>query len=181
MYCPRCGQERFSEATSFCSRCGLFLDHLEEVMHNDGNPLFEAVGAGSDRLFSRRNVRIFTLFWFVIVTVILTPVSAILEAPEEITAILGLIGPVVALMTLILSFLLPKDGMSASRKERRKEVRELREERERKGLPPDQTVFADDFIPPRAERPEPVSGERSAAPPSVTEETTRHLKIEEDD
>ncbi|MCO6509973.1 MAG: hypothetical protein J5I65_04200 [Aridibacter famidurans] len=181
MYCPRCGQERHTEATSFCSRCGLFLDHIEEVMDNGGNPLFEPGEAGSDRLLSRRNVRIFTLFWFVIVTVILTPISAILEAPEEITAILGLIGPVIALMTLILSFLLPQDTSSSSGRKKRRERRELREQAERKGLPPEQTVFAEDFVPPKRETREPVSGERPTAPPSVTEETTRHLKLEEDD
>lgn len=181
MYCPRCGQERFSEATSFCSRCGLFLDHVEEVMHNDGNPLFESEASESSRLFSRRNVRIFTLFWFVIVTVILTPISAILEAPEEVTAILGLLGPVVALMMLIFSFFIPKDGSAASRQQKRKERRELREQRERKGLPPEQTVFAEDFVPPRTGSREPAEGERPRTPPSVTEETTRHLKLDDDD
>lgn len=181
MYCPRCGQERHSGATSFCSRCGLFLDHIGEVMDNDGNPLFAPDDAGPNRLFSRRNVRIFTLFWFVIVTVILTPISAILGAPDEITAILGLIGPVFALMTLILSFLLPKDAAMSPGRKRIKERRELREQAERKGLPPEQTVFASDFVPPMQEIREPVSGERPTAPPSVTEETTRHLKLEEDD
>lgn len=181
MYCPRCGQERHSEATSFCSRCGLFLDHIGDVMDNDGNPLFEPGEAGSKKIFSRRNVRIFTLFWFVIVTVILTPISAILEAPDEVTAILGLLGPVVALMMLIFSFLLPKDGEPSSRRQRRKERREFREQRERRGLPPQQTEFAEDFIPARHGTPEPASDERHFAPPSVTEETTRHLKLEDDD
>lgn len=181
MYCPRCGQERFSEATSFCSRCGLFLDHIEEVTNNDGNPLFEADESDSSRIFSRRNVRIFTLFWFVIVTVILTPISAILEAPDEMTAILGLLGPVVALMLLVFSFLLPKDAGTSSSRQRRRERSELREQRERLGLPPEQTVFADDFVPPRQETRHPVTGARQPAPPSVTEETTRHLKLEDDD
>ncbi|HUF04665.1 MAG TPA: hypothetical protein VMM38_10880 [Aridibacter sp.] len=181
MYCPRCGQERFSEATSFCSRCGLFLDHIEEVMDNDGNPLFEPDESGSGRILSRRNFRIFSLFWFVIVTVILTPISAILEAPDEVIAILGLLGPVVALMMLIFSFFLPKDSTAGSRLQRRKQRRELREQSERKGLPPEQTTFADDFIPPRTESREPAAGERPATPPSVTEETTRHLKLDEDD
>ena len=36
MYCPQCGQERGSEATSFCSRCGFLLTGAAELLHTGG-------------------------------------------------------------------------------------------------------------------------------------------------
>ena len=36
MYCPRCGEERGSEATSFCSRCGFLLTVASELLPTGG-------------------------------------------------------------------------------------------------------------------------------------------------
>ena len=36
MYCPQCGQERVSEATSFCSRCGYLLTGTAELLRLGG-------------------------------------------------------------------------------------------------------------------------------------------------
>ena len=38
MYCPQCGQERTSEATSFCSQCGFLLTAAAELLHTGGAP-----------------------------------------------------------------------------------------------------------------------------------------------
>ena len=35
MFCPRCGQERFSQDTSFCSRCGFLLTAAADVFNPD--------------------------------------------------------------------------------------------------------------------------------------------------
>lgn len=36
MFCPQCGQERVSEATSFCSRCGYLLTGTAELLNTGG-------------------------------------------------------------------------------------------------------------------------------------------------
>ena len=36
MFCPRCGQERLSQDTSFCSRCGFLLTAAAELLLTDG-------------------------------------------------------------------------------------------------------------------------------------------------
>ena len=36
MFCPNCGQERISEATSFCSRCGFLLKGTSELLAAGG-------------------------------------------------------------------------------------------------------------------------------------------------
>src|SRR5688572_27220819 len=38
MFCPQCGQERISEATSFCSRCGYLLTGTAELLRTGGAP-----------------------------------------------------------------------------------------------------------------------------------------------
>ena len=36
MFCPNCGQERVSQATSFCSRCGFLLTGASELLATGG-------------------------------------------------------------------------------------------------------------------------------------------------
>src|SRR5688500_1466685 len=39
MFCPRCGQERVSQETSFCSQCGFLLTGAAELLERGGEPL----------------------------------------------------------------------------------------------------------------------------------------------
>ncbi len=39
MFCPRCGQQQVSQDTRFCSRCGLSLDLLADLLSDDGERL----------------------------------------------------------------------------------------------------------------------------------------------
>lgn len=39
MFCPRCGQERVSQETSFCSQCGFLLTGAAELLERGGAPL----------------------------------------------------------------------------------------------------------------------------------------------
>ena len=48
MYCPRCGQERVSQATSFCSRCGYHLTATAQLLLTDGVPANTALDRRSD-------------------------------------------------------------------------------------------------------------------------------------
>lgn len=167
MYCPRCATKRVSEETSFCSKCGLLLDHIEEVVGNEGSPLIELAETGS--WFSARNIRIGALLWFVVVTVLMTPIAAIMKGPKEMIATLAILGPVGAALLLIFSmfFALPEE-----KGRDRKKVRELKRSGRRKELPPEHTVFAEDLVTPGRE---PDFTDLRQTPPSVTEETTRHL------
>lgn len=177
MYCPRCGQERISEQTSFCSRCGLLLDHIGEVMENGGEPVYHAGASGREGIISRKNVRLFALLWFMVLTMFFTPIAAIMGGPSQMIAVCGAMGSVGALIIFVFSFFIPKSVPVPEYG--RVPGRVLKEEASEKGLPPAQTAFAEEFVPParasvHAER----EGER---PPSVTEGTTRLLKVDEQD
>jgi hypothetical protein len=38
MFCPKCGQQQLSDNASFCSRCGLRLNAVGELLRTDGLP-----------------------------------------------------------------------------------------------------------------------------------------------
>jgi hypothetical protein len=175
MYCPRCGQERFSEATSFCSRCGLLLDHIERVMANGGEPL--GGGESGGRIFSRKNVRIFAALWFSIFTLFLTPVEGIMGAEAAMIAVTATMGAVGALIILISSFLLPKSTPGTARQVRRTASVGSSEKAE---LPPVKTEFADDYVSPGGGKYGEGEPEEVLRPSSVTEDTTRHLDKKRD-
>lgn len=181
MYCPRCGQKRISDETIFCSRCGLLLDHIEDVMQNDGEPLFLTGTEGGllGRLVTGRNVRLLALSWFVIVTMMLLPIAAILDVHEEALGILGLMGPMAALFLLVLSFFLPKSASGESQRQKRREKKQEGSAQPRE-LPPDRTQYVSDFVPPSVRNEEDAEF-ASRKPPSVTEDTTRHLKRSDED
>ena len=46
MFCPRCGQERISQETSFCSRCGFLLTAAAALLSTGGSPLQPSVPSG---------------------------------------------------------------------------------------------------------------------------------------
>lgn len=49
MYCPKCGQERTSDATNFCSRCGYLLTGTAELLLAGGIIPTRSSGAQSPR------------------------------------------------------------------------------------------------------------------------------------
>ena len=66
MYCPQCGQERTSQETSFCSRCGFLLTGAAELLTTGGAPLVPAADELSPR---RRGIRQ-GLFMFLLIFVV---------------------------------------------------------------------------------------------------------------
>jgi hypothetical protein len=42
MFCPRCSQQQFPDEARFCSRCGLQLGAVSQLLNNDGMPLMNA-------------------------------------------------------------------------------------------------------------------------------------------
>ncbi len=111
MFCPRCGQQQVSEETRFCSRCGFLLSTVSHILANNGEVPFHLLTANKARYFTRRNGLIFTVLWFLIFVLILTPICAILLdgtfLEDTVIPIVPIIGIFGSLVLLILSFLLP--------------------------------------------------------------------------
>ncbi len=66
MHCPGCGQQQISKETKFCSRCGLPLTLVSEVLVHGGYlPQLAEIERASGTIFSRRNGVLFSLFWLI--------------------------------------------------------------------------------------------------------------------
>ena len=58
MHCPKCGQQQISEETRFCSRCGLLLSGVAEVMANNGVVPVQQTGVtGASGSAKRRGIK----------------------------------------------------------------------------------------------------------------------------
>jgi hypothetical protein len=58
MYCPQCGQQQISEIVRFCSKCGLPLDGVIQLLENRGLlPRYHAVEGAREISARRRGVR----------------------------------------------------------------------------------------------------------------------------
>ena len=66
MHCPSCGQQQISNETKFCSRCGMPLTLVSEVMMHGGYlPQLAELEKNTGTLYTRRNGVIFSLFWLI--------------------------------------------------------------------------------------------------------------------
>jgi hypothetical protein len=109
MHCPRCGQQQISEKTRFCSRCGLPLDLVAEVVANNGTLPRLADLPGQGGWFTRRNGLKLAALWFAVFSFLLTPLAGVTDAPEEVIAGLAIIGFFGTVFLSLISFMfLPK-------------------------------------------------------------------------
>ena len=79
MYCPKCSQPQASDEMQFCSRCGLPLNNMKEMILADGKPEVRQSKAGEDRLSQRhRGIRQGAIL--MLLSVILIPAYILLAA-----------------------------------------------------------------------------------------------------
>ncbi len=182
MHCPRCGQEQVSGNLKFCSRCGLPLTLVAEVVNNNGIlPQLEEL-TKKRGFFTRANGLKIALIWFVVIEMLLVPLTAIAGGEEEV-AVLAVIGFVGAVIIAILSAMFLKSSKQ-SKPAAANEVAygrpaEISNVAAPGALPPGQTQTADEYVAPAAGWKTPDT-EDLVRPGSVTEGTTRLLKKEEE-
>jgi hypothetical protein len=83
MFCPRCGEERVSTETSFCSRCGFLLAGTLELLMTGGvNPSLPPVI--HDKRSSPRNRGVKQGLFILLLTFLIVPLVAILSAALDI-------------------------------------------------------------------------------------------------
>ena len=180
MFCPGCGQQQVSEEIRFCSRCGLPLGLVTEILANNGFlPQLEELSKRKGKLLTRRNGLIFSLYWFIFFVFIFTPFWAIVNVDElaAISAIIGIFGSLLCVLTSML-FL-----EKVSRKSNNQMLDSMIAEKQSlqgftgkaNALPPQQSVPASAYVPPNQGN---WRDTNDLAQPSVTEETTRLLEKE---
>jgi hypothetical protein len=181
MYCPRCGQEQVSSELRFCSRCGLPLNLVTEVVLNGGTLPQLAELYKPKTIFTRKNGLKLGLVWFLLMTFLVTPLLAIADG-EEIVAVAAILGFVGGLLIMLFSFLfLKNEPKNLNANEINQSINEsasfLRGNKGQNALPPQQTIPASTYAPPPAGSWQ--SNTEDLQPTSVTEETTKLLKKNE--
>lgn len=182
MYCPRCSQQQVSEETKFCSRCGFPLNLVSELLSHGGFLPQLAELYKDKKKLTRRNGLIFSLFWFLIFVLVLTPLAGISDAPGNTAGVLALIGTMGALISMLASLLILKKESKpfemTSRELPLSHVQNLHGTPPN-ALPPQQAQTAQSYVPPPAAWQAPNTGDFARRPSSVTEGTTKLLEKED--
>lgn len=182
MYCPRCGQQQLSNQTKFCSRCGFPLGLVSEMLEHNGTlPQLADLYTGKAGIFTKRNGVLFGVIWFILFVMMFPALFAILGG-EEIVGISAAFGVFSSLIIVIASL--------AFLKRTPKKPRDLANlttavplsahlggTESMPALGASTAVPATEYAPPHGKWRTPETGEL-ATPPSITENTTKILKKE---
>lgn len=181
MYCPGCGQQQVSDETRFCSRCGLPLGLVAEILSYGGFlPQLEQLNQKKGKILTRRNGLIFSLFWFIFFVLILTPFWGIVDVDElaGMSAIIGIFGALLWVLTAVFFFektpKIPNSQMLDSANAQRQSLHGFNANA--KALPPQQSIPASAYVPPQQGN---WRDTNDLVQPSVTEGTTKLLEKED--
>src|SRR4051794_14700725 len=96
MHCPSCGQQQISNETKFCSRCGMPLGLVSEVLIHGGYlPQLAQLEQAPTTLYTRRNGVGFSLFWLIFWLLIMAVIfGGILNISRlgELFTVIGIFG-----------------------------------------------------------------------------------------
>ncbi len=177
MFCPRCSQEQISEEIKFCSHCGFPLGLVSEILAHGGFlPRLDELNTGK-KLFTRRNGLFFSLFWFMIFTMILTPFWGVAKI-AELAAVCAIIGTMGGLILTVASFAFlknePKNAELQNQESPNHKVKNLYQSQQT-ALPPLQSQPAQSYVSPANNWKAPDTGDL-VHPHSVTDGTTKLLE-----
>lgn len=184
MYCPRCGQQQATDDMKYCSRCGMPLGLIPEIILNNGTlPRLEYLMSQKPtlfaRIFTKRNGVVFSSLW-ALTFLFLTILAGIADGDEAIAffAVFGFISTIMLLIISLAFFRSSKidKNLNELKPINRNEIPSG--DLSQTALPPSQAQPASFYAPPtgswRAE-----TGEVKR-PPSVTDPTTKLLQKDED-
>ena len=183
MFCPRCSQEQVSEETKFCSRCGLPLGLVSEIITNGGfqPQLIGAKTKKNRKWLTRKNGLVFSLFWFIFFALILTPIFGGAVGDDAGALVFAVIGTMGGIILAIASFAFlkkaPKSNDALIQESANYNIQNLYGSQQT-ALPPQQSQTAQSYVSPTHSWRAPDTGEM-VQPQSVTEVTTRLLKKDE--
>jgi hypothetical protein len=177
MFCPSCGQEQIAEDTRFCSRCGLLLTAVSDVMHNNGLLPQNLLPAVSNRKWYQKRGFKQGLFIFLL-SFLIVPLIAILTVAADgefyavvISAILLSVG---GFLRMVYSFMFEADEPNQTVSEQ-ENIKYLGKTKSANALPPPQSIPTSTYIPPKQGN---WRDTNDLVQPSVTEGTTKLLERE---
>ncbi len=181
MHCPQCGQKQVNENIKFCSKCGISLLWIAEILRNGGSlPQLENLSSKSGCL-TRSNGLKFALLWF-LVFLMLTPILGILTQdgePAGVSAVLSIVGSIL-ICALSLMFLKNPSYKSALQSTPVQNTGAIDMHAQQRELASGEQKSAREYTAPAETWKAPDTGDL-VRPASVTEGTTKLLQMEDED
>ncbi len=181
MYCPGCGQQQISQETRFCSKCGLPLGLVSEILSYGGFlPQLEELNKKKKKVLTKRNGLIFSLFWFILFVFIFTPFWGIVDVEKlaAMSAVIGIFGALLLVLTSVFFFeKTPKFSHNFSLDSAGAERQTLHGfSAQANALPPTHSIPTSAYVPPQQGN---WRDTNDLVQPSVTEGTTKLLQKED--
>jgi len=182
MFCPHCGQEQISDATRFCSRCGFLLTGTAAVLMNNGELPHIPVQPTKN---SPRNRGLKQGLFIFLLTFLLVPLIAIISKGLDITpvfvAIAAIILPVGGLLRVAYALMFESSVGDEGHADAgfARGYNALPGRANQSALPPQHTTPASEYVSTPAGTWRGDTNELKT-PASVTEETTKLLRKEQD-
>lgn len=180
MHCPNCGQQQISDETKFCSRCGMPLGLVAELLAHGGFLPQLADLYKKKTILNRRNGVGFSLMWCLFFLLIMAPLWGIMDVDElaGASAVIGIFGGLMFLVASLVFLDKSPKGFELPAADPAN-AKSLHGRAGQAALPPQQSVPVNSYAPPSGGWRTPDTGE-IAHPPSITEPTTKLLKKEQD-
>lgn len=181
MYCPQCGQERISEQTNFCSRCGFLLTGVSRLLSTSGE-LSGSTLTTPSKATSRRAEGLKQGLFIFLLTFLVVPIVAVLSVSFDIepwAVVISAIGLFVGgILRMVYALMFESsDNSAAPQLGLAPNVDRLASPTSGpRALPPQQTYPASSYVAPAPGR---WRETNDLQPTSVTESTTRLLENEE--
>lgn len=180
IYCPRCGQERTSNQTRFCSRCGFLMAGVGELIANEGLiPERYVPGKGLKSSARKRGVKqglMLFLSGILIVPLMAVIFAGIFNTDGFIVAIAALLTFVGGILRMIYAALFESnDADDATLEENLLQTSRafLNKKQTANQLPPQQSIPTSAYVPPSAGH---WRDTNDLEPSSVTDNTTKLLE-----
>ena len=176
MHCPGCGQQQVSNETKFCSRCGLPLGIVSDVLAHGGYLPQLAQLNEKRTIFTRRNGVAFSILWCLFFLLIMAPLWGIVDIDElaGASAIIGIFGGLIMMISSLI--FLKKPYVSYGHPPYHQPPAALYGQPQQPALPPQQSIPVSQYGMPSTGR---WRDTNDLEPTSVTESTTRLLNDEE--
>lgn len=174
MHCPSCGQQQVSNETKFCSRCGMPLGTVADVLAHGGYLPQLAELNKKSTIFTRRNGLAFSLIWCLFFLLIMAPLFGIINVDElaGASAVIGIFGGLIMLISSLIFLKKPFVTYGPAPFQ----PAGLYGQPHQQALPPQQSIPASSYGVPGAGR---WRDTNDLQPTSVTESTTRLLRDDE--
>jgi len=180
MHCPACGQQQVSNETKFCSRCGMPLGLVSELLAHGGYlPQLAELHKKKQSLLTRRNGLGFSLVWFIFWLLIMAPLGGIANVEEfaAFSAVMGIFGGLTLMVSSLIFLKKPLPALPYAQSQHFLAGQQQHAPTAgHAALPPQQTMPASSYAVPTAGS---WRDTNDLQPTSVTESTTRLLKEDE--